>query len=310
MTVTHGAAEGGVLDEHAAADPPALTETPVPGASPPLTYPVLTTEAPPVAVPNRMLQTLTSVAYGIAGFLILALIWQFAHTRADTLPAPMETLEKLRLLLSEAFAADTSAGPGIGLHLRDSIIRVFQGFALAALVGIPLGFAIGMNRHVRRMFNPIVQLLRPVSPLAWFPVGLTIVVKTDAAAVFTIFITSMWPVLINTSLGASSVPTDQHDVARVFRFSKMTELREVVIPHSLPNVITGLRLSMGIAWMVIVAAEMLSAASGIGFFIWQSYNGQGLTNVISAIIIIGIVGLILDQIFLTIGRHLSGEGTP
>jgi nitrate/nitrite transport system permease protein len=306
--ISSRAVDGGVLDEHAAPDlpvPPADTDTDTDTP----TYGVLTTEAPPVVVPNPVVQALITVAYGIGGFVILGVVWQLVHTRAPTLPGVGETLDKLRLLLSEAFATDGSAGQGIGLQLRDSIVRVFEGFAMAAVVGVPFGFAVGMNRHVFKLFNPIIQLLRPVSPLAWFPVWLTIMVKTDISAVWTIFITSLWPVVINTALGASSVPSDQHDVARVFKFSKLTELREVVIPHSLPAVITGLRLSMGIAWMVIVAAEMLSAASGIGFFVWQSYNGSGLTNVISAIIVIGVIGLVLDLIFVAIGRRLGGEGT-
>ena len=148
--------------------------------------------------------------------------------------------------------------------------------------GIPFGFLIGTNRVAWRMFNPVVQLLRPVSPLAWFPIWLVVMTKADPAAVWTIFVTSTMPVIVNTAAGAASVPSDQHDVARVFKFSRLTELREVVVPHALPAVITGLRLSMGVAWLVIVASEMLSAASGIGFN--RSYNPEvpALKAVVSA----------------------------
>jgi nitrate/nitrite transport system permease protein len=291
-----------VLDEHAAADPPVTTA----GSDPP----PYTSEAPPVAAPSPVLQAAASVGYGIAGFIVFGLIWQFAHLRTASLPGPVDVLSTLRELLAGAFAPDGSAGQGIGLQLRDSLIRVFKGFGMAALFGIPFGFLIGTNKVAWRMFNPVVQLLRPVSPLAWFPIWLVVMNKADPAAVWTIFVTSTMPVIVNTAAGAASVPHDQHDVARVFKFSRLTELREVVVPHAVPSVITGLRLSMGVAWLVIVASEMLSAASGIGFFVWQSYNGPGLTHVMAAIIVIGAVGLFLDQIFVSIGHRLSGAGTP
>jgi nitrate/nitrite transport system permease protein len=302
MTATRDAVGGEVLDEHAADDPPALTA----GSAPP----AYTSEPPPVTEPNPLLAAAASAGYGAAGFLVFGLVWQFAHLRSGSLPGPIEVLDTLRTLLGEAFAPDGSAGQGIGLQLRDSLVRVFKGFALAAIFGIPFGFLIGTNRVAWRMFNPVVQLLRPVSPLAWFPIWLVVMTKADPAAVWTIFITSTMPVIVNTAAGAAGVPSDQHDVARVFKFSRLTELREVVVPHAVPAVITGLRLSMGVAWLVIVASEMLSAASGIGFFVWQSYNGPGLTHVMAAIIVIGVVGLVLDQVFVSIGHRLSGEGTP
>jgi nitrate/nitrite transport system permease protein len=297
MTAIRNTVEDGVLEEHAAPDPPAYTAA-------------FTSEPPPVVAPNPFLNAAVSVAYGAAGFLVLGLVWQFAHLRTGSLPGPIEALSTLRDLLAEAFAPDGSAGQGIGLQLRDSLVRVAKGFAMAAVFGVPFGFLIGTNRVAWRMFNPVVQVLRPISPLAWFPIWLVVMTKADPAAVWTIFVTSSMPVIINTAAGAASVPSDQHDVARVFKFSRLTELREVVVPHALPAVITGLRLSMGVAWLVIVASEMLSAASGIGFFVWQAYNGPGLTHVLAAIMVIGIVGLVLDQVFVSIGRRLSGEGTP
>lgn len=211
----------------------------------------------------------------------------------------------MKELLLGACKPDGPAGKGIGLQLLDSLGRVLRGFGMAAVVGVPLGFLIDTNNVLFRITNPVIQLLRPVSPLAWFPIWLTIMVKADPAAVWVIFVTALWPTVINTAAGASSVPEYQRDVARVFTFSKWTEMREIVTPHSVPSVITGLRLSRRVAWMVIVAAEMLSAASGIGFFVWQSYNGPGLKYVISAIIVIGVIGVALDAMFLAIGKRLT-----
>ena len=176
---------------------------------------------------------------------------------------------------------------------------------MAAVIGVPVGFALGTSKRLHQIFDPLVQLLKPISPLAWFPICLTILVKTEPAAVWVIFLAALWPVVINTAAGAGSVPTDQADVARVFRFSPYTRIREIVVPHAMPSIITGLRLSMGVAWMVIVAAEMLAASSGIGFYIWQSYNGQGLAYVLSAVILIGGTGVILDLAFQALGRLVT-----
>ena len=265
-------------------------------------------EAPPLPhQPSKILRLLVSTGYGILGFLVLGVVWHVVHLRADTLPGPLETLATLRELLGQAFVADSTSGKGIGLQLIDSLLRVARGFGMAVVVGVPFGLLIGTNRVAFRMFNPIVQLLRPVSPLAWFPIWLTILVKADPAAVWTIFITCIWPIVINTSAGALSVPSDQRDVARVFRMGRISQLRHIVVPHALPPIITGLRISMGVAWMVIIAAEMLSAASGVGFFVWSAYNGPGLKYVISAILLIGAVGVVLDLALVTIGKRLSPE---
>ncbi len=266
--------------------------------------------APPPPASHRVRHALAGLGWAVAGFAVLGAVWQFASWRAPMLPGPAATLSTLRDLLGHAFEADGSAGKGVGLQLLDSLVRVFKGFAMAALVGIPLGFLIGTSRWATRMFNPVIQLLRPVSPLAWFPIWLTIMVKADKAAVWVIFITALWPVLLNTAAGAASVPDDQLDVARVFRFSRWARLRGIVVPHAMPSVMTGLRLSMGVAWMVIVAAEMLSAASGIGFFVWQSYNGPGLSHVLSAILLIGVVGVALDLVFVAVGRRIEQGVRP
>jgi nitrate/nitrite transport system permease protein len=281
--------------------PPSDAPGQPPGALPSLGSP------PTLRRPSKVAQAFSAIALGALGFVLVGVLWAIASERSGELPGPFQTLSTLWDLLGTAFDEDGPAGKGIGLQLAASLSRVMKGFALAALIGIPIGFAMGVQPTLRRILNPIVQVLRPVSPLAWFPIWLTIMVKADPAAVWVIFISAVWPTILNTAAGAASVPRDQLDVSRVFRFSKRTELREVVVPHTLPAMITGLRLSMGVAWMVIVAAEMLSAASGIGFYVWQSYNGPGLKNVISAVILIGAVGLILDLAFQALGRKVAHE---
>ena len=184
-------------------------------------------------------------------------------------------------------------------------MKVFAGFAFAVLVGVPLGFLVGGSKRAWAAANPVIQVLRPVSPLAWFPIGLVVLKDVGQAAIFVIFITSLWPTVINTAFGASSVPADQRNVARVFKFGRLAYVRHVVIPHSLPSIITGMRLSMGIAWMVIVAAEMLSGNTGIGYFVWNSYNGGSLANVIAAIVTIGLVGVLLDTAFMRLGKKVA-----
>ena len=186
---------------------------------------------------------------------------------------------------------------GIGLQLFSSIKTVLSGFLLGSLVAIPLGILIGANKICKLVFYPIVQLLKPVSPLAWFPIGLVVFKDTGMATIFIVFITSLWSTLINTSFGVASIPQDHKNVAKAFGFSKKRYLTKILIPYSLPHIITGLRLSISVAWLVIVAGEMLSGGSGIGFFVWDSWNALSLEKVISAIIIIGVVGLLLDRIF-------------
>jgi nitrate/nitrite transport system permease protein len=250
---------------------------------------------------------LAAVGWGAVGVLVFAAAWQVVSMTTN-LPGPLATMDVLVELLGDAFAPDGPAGQGVGLQIWASLSKVLRGFALATVIGVPAGLLIGCSRRAHQIANPIVQLLRPVSPLAWFPIWLTVMVTSEPASIGVIFITAVWPVILNTAAGAASVPRYQHDVARVFRFSRWTELRGIVIPHAMPQVVTGLRISLGIAWMVIVAAEMLSAASGIGFYVWQSYNGQGLTYVMAAIILIGLVGLAMDLSLQWLGRRVAHEG--
>ncbi|MGH2907555.1 MAG: nitrate ABC transporter permease, partial [Solirubrobacterales bacterium] len=238
-----------------------------------------------------------AILLGLVGFFGLFVLWAMISVVSPDLPTPSEALSALGTLLATPFHDNGPNDKGIGLQLQTSLQRVFIGFALAAIVAVPLGFAMGASRKAWMVFNPVVQLLRPVSPLAWFPLGLVVLKAAPAAAIFVIFITSIWPTVLNTAFGVASVPDSHKNVARVFRFSRFKYVRHVLLPYSLPSIVTGMRISMGIAWMVIVAAEMLSGGTGIGFFVWDAYNASNLANVAAAIFLIGFVGMALDFLF-------------
>jgi nitrate/nitrite transport system permease protein len=248
-------------------------------------------------LPRWLVERVTSAAYGLGGFLSLMLLWALIASFSPDLPTPGEAWSTLRTLLTSPFHDNGPNDKGIGLQLWVSLQRVFLGFGMAALVAVPVGFLIGANRRLFQAFNPVVQLLRPVSPLAWFPIGLVVFKDAPLAAVFVIFITALWPTIINTAFGVASVPEDHKNVARVFQFSRYKYVRHVLAPYALPSILTGMRISMGIAWMVIVAVEMLSGGTGIGFFVWDSYNASNLSQVCAAIFLIGGTGLLLDAAF-------------
>ncbi|MBL7856754.1 MAG: nitrate ABC transporter permease [Cyclobacteriaceae bacterium] len=246
----------------------------------------------------RALTVLKGLSYNLLGFTALIGLWYLISLITDgELPTPVATFTVMWELLKDPFYDYGPNDKGIGLQLGNSLVRVFYGFILGALVAIPVGILMGANSFCRKMLYPVVQLLKPVSPLAWFPIGLVAFQSASSATVFIIFITSLWPTLINTSFGVASLPDDHKNVAKAFGFSKWKYLTKVLLPFSLPHIITGLRLSIGVAWLVIVAGEMLSGGLGIGFFVWDSWNALSLEKVISAILIIGAVGLLLDRVF-------------
>ena len=246
-----------------------------------------------------------STGYMLCGFGILLGIWAVVSGVSQSLPGPFTTLRTLAHMLADPFYDNGPNDKGIGIQLVSSVGRVFVGFALGSLVAIPVGVLMGASSMCRRLFNPLVQLLRPVSPLAWFPIGLAVFKHAGEATIFVIFITSLWPTLINTAFGVGSLPDDHRNVARAFAFSRGRYLRRILIPFSLPHILTGLRLSLGIAWVVIVAGEMLSGGIGIGFFVWDSWNALNLERVMSAILLIGLMGLLLDRGFDFIARKAS-----
>lgn len=247
---------------------------------------------------------LRSLGAAAAGAVALYALWELgAAISGGSLPRPGRTLLTLQALLSEPFVDRGPNDKGIGLQLTASLVRVAIGFGAASLVALPIGILLGANSLMRAIFDPVVQVLRPVSPLAWFPIGLMLMRSAPNAAVFVVFVCSLWPTVINTAFGVSTVPQSHRDVARVFEFSTFRYLMKVVVPHSLPHIFVGLRLSLGIAWLVIVAAEMLSGGTGIGFFVWDSWNALDLERVLSAILIIGIVGLVLDRAIAFVGNR-------
>ncbi|MCA1692651.1 MAG: nitrate ABC transporter permease [Actinobacteria bacterium] len=275
---------------------PSGAETPIPEPAP---------AASPAA--TRTGAAVRAVAWSLVGAAVVIALWSAVALSSPDLPTPPEALRSLQDLLSNPFYDNGPNDKGIGVQLLASLQRVFLGFVMATAVGVPLGFLIGGSRRAWQAANPIVQLLRPVSPLAWFPIGLVVLKDAPNAAVFVIFITALWPTVINTAAGAASVPRDHRNVARVFKFGRFAYVRHVMVPHTLPSIITGLRLSMGVAWMVIVAVEMLSGGTGVGFFVWNSYNGSDLPAVVAAIILIGAVGVVLDTAFVRLGRRFAPE---
>jgi nitrate/nitrite transport system permease protein len=235
-----------------------------------------------------------------ASLTILLAAWQaLAHFTGGNLPTPRSVGVTLVVLLQDPFNPDRSS-LGIGLLIGESLRRVAIGFSLGSAIAIPLGILMGASRTAERLLNPIAQLLRPVSPLVWFPLALVAfrgLGGTATATLFTIVITSLWPTAINTAFGVKSLPEDYKKVARVFQFSGGRYLWSVLFPFALPHILTGLRVSMGIAWLVIVAAEMLSGGIGIGFFAWDSYNAGSYDRMVAAVVLIGVVGLVLDRGF-------------
>ncbi|HLO49065.1 MAG TPA: nitrate ABC transporter permease [Kamptonema sp.] len=231
----------------------------------------------------------------LAGFLgIIILWWLVALTKSDLMPTPYQALIANLDYILHPFYQRGPGDLGIGWLLLASLRRVLLGFLLGAIVAIPLGFLIGMSKHAMMALNPIIQIFKPVSPLAWLPIALAIFNLADPSAIFVIFITSLWPTIINTALGVSSVSKDYIDVARVLEMPHWRRITKIILPASLPYIFTGLRISLGIAWLVIVAVEMLTGGIGIGFFVWDEWSRLNLSSVFLAVVVIGVTGLLLD----------------
>ncbi|ALB50927.1 nitrate ABC transporter permease [Cronobacter sakazakii] len=260
--------------------------------------------APLAATVNALL---ARVVPAILGLALLVIAWQIAAVSSKGFPTPLSTLDSALTLFADPFYNEGPNDQGIGWNVLASLSRVAVGFGLAALVGIPLGFLIGRFTFLGRMFNPLIALLRPVSPLAWLPIGLLLFQKAEPASSWTIFICSIWPMVINTAEGVKRIPEDYLNVARVLQLSEWTVMRRILFPAVLPAVLTGVRLSIGIAWLVIVAAEMLTGGLGIGFWIWNEWNNLNVENILIAIVIIGVVGLLLEQGLMLIARRFSWQ---
>jgi nitrate/nitrite transport system permease protein len=224
---------------------------------------------------------------------------QAATGQKSTFPAPMDFGKKLVEHATDPFYDKGPNNKGIGLQLLYSVGRVLLGFSLAALLAIPLGFLIGMSPLAYRAFDPFIQILKPISPLAWMPLALFTLKDSSVSAVFVIFICSIWPMLINTAFGVASVRRDWLNVAKTLEVKPLRKAFQVILPAAAPTILTGMRISMGIAWLVIVAAEMLVGGTGIGYFVWNEWNNLSITNIMSGILAIGLVGMLLD---LMVGR--------
>jgi len=244
----------------------------------------------------------------LLGLGLFILIWAaVAETSQERLPGPMKTWASAVELFSDPFYDNGPNDQGIGWNVLRSLERVGIGFGLAAVVGIPIGFMIGRFSFLNRMTAPIIGLLRPVSPLAWLPIGLLVFNAAHPAAIWVIFISSIWPMIINTAVGVSRVPQDYMNVARVLNLSEWKIFSKILFPAVLPYMMTGVRLSIGVAWLVIVAAEMLTGGVGLGFWVWDEWNNLNVEHIIIAIFVVGAVGLLLEQALILLAKRFNYE---
>lgn len=217
--------------------------------------------------------------------------------KSNGFPPPAKVGEAFVTYLSDPFYDKGPNDKGIGIQLAHSLGRVGLGFLLAVIVALPLGFVIGQSPLLFQAFNPFIQILKPISPLAWMPLALYSLKDSDVSGIFVIFICSLWPMLINTAFGVAAVRRDWINVALTLEVKPLRKAFQVILPAAAPTILTGMRISMGIAWLVIVAAEMLVGGTGIGYFVWNEWNNLALPNVIFAVVMIGLVGMVLDQLF-------------
>ncbi len=241
----------------------------------------------------------------LLGIVLFIMFWGLVSESSKNLPGPIMTWHSTVLLFSDPFYQKSPNDQGIGWNILSSLKRVGIGFGLAAAIGIPLGFMIGRFRFLDKMTSPIVSMLRPVSPLAWLPIGLLVFKAANPAAIWVIFISSIWPMIINTAMGVRQLPQDYLNVARVLNLSEWKVFTKILLPATLPYMLTGIRLSIGTAWLVIVAAEMLTGGVGIGFWVWDEWNNLNVEHIIIAIFVVGIVGLLLEQILVMLAKKFS-----
>ncbi len=241
----------------------------------------------------------------VLGIGLLIVVWATVAHYATNLPGPGKTFVSAVEVFSDPFYFNGPNDQGIGWNLYGSLVRVAIGFGCAALIGIPLGFLLGRFKFLSQAANPVIGLLRPVSPLAWLPIGLAVFKAANPSAIFVIFVCSIWPMIINTALGVASIPQDYLNVARVLRLSEWKVFTKILLPASLPFVLTGAKLALGIAWLVIVAAEMLTGGVGIGFWLWDEWNNLNMEHIIIAIAVIGSVGLLLEQGMSAVARRFD-----
>jgi nitrate/nitrite transport system permease protein len=242
--------------------------------------------------PNRIAQLLLP----LTGIGLVGVVWVLASRSIPDLPSPAETWSESKIYVLQPFEKRGEMDQGIARLASYSLLRVAKGFALGVALATPLGLLLGMSSTLHRMIDPVIQILRPISPLAWLPLGLIVFQKSEPAAMFAIAICSMWPTVINSAAGVRAIPQDYWNVAKVLRLSRFTTFTKIVIPATLPYIFTGYRLSLGIAWLVIVASEMLTGTPGVGGFLWQEYNSLVYAHILLAILTIGVIGFALDRL--------------
>ena len=301
-----------VLVETAAGRPPAAAAQPAPAPA----------NAKQTVVPLPVTQRYRpsrglAIAYDIAATVVpplvvlalMLLVWQLATSGPDaTLPSPLKIWADSNDLITQPFFVNGPQDIGLGWRVLTSLERVAYGFGLAAIAGIVLGAFVGQSVWAMRGLDPIFQVLRTVPPLAWLPISLAAFRDSGPSAVFVIFITAVWPVIINTAVGIRNIPQDYRNVAEVLRLNPIEYFWRIMIPSAAPYIFTGLRIGVGLSWLAIVAAEMLTGGVGIGFFIWDAWNSSRLSDIVVALIYIGVVGFVLDRLVALVGR-IATRGT-
>ena len=249
---------------------------------------------------------LNSFFLPLLGFVLVLLLWQVSSkTWAPSLPTPARTWELSKPYIIEPLAKRGEMDQGILRFTWNSLLLVAKGYTLALLIGTPLGFILGMSKIFTKLFDPLIQVLKPISPLAWLPLGLVLFQKSTPSAIFTIAICSTWPTVLNTAIGVRNVPQDYINVGRVLRLSRLKMLYKILLPATLPYMFTGYRLSLGISWLVIVATEMLTGTPGVGGFLWQEYNSLIYEHIILSIATIGLIGFLLDRAMLAAEKRVG-----
>ncbi|WP_218080428.1 nitrate ABC transporter permease [Anthocerotibacter panamensis] len=253
---------------------------------------------------SKDLPQLIAPVVGIALFLG---IWQVLTASPESImPGPIKVITDTWGLIINPFYQGTGTDQGLFWQIAASLKRVAIGFSLAALVGVGLGIAIGASPLVYAAFDPLFQVLRTIPPLAWLPIALAAIQQSEPAALFVIFITAIWPIVINTAVGVQQIPQDYNNVARVLQLSKVKYFFKILLPSALPYIFTGLRIGVGLSWLAIVAAEMLIGGVGIGFFIWDAYNAAKISDIVLALLYVGLVGLALDRLVSWVGKLIIG----
>src|SRR5215471_10491907 len=243
------------------------------------------------------IETYQKLILPLVGAAAVVVMWAIVSaTLAPDLPSPLRTWQESRRYILDPFFKDGEMNQGIGRLAFYSLVRVAKGSLLALLIGTPIGFLLGLSRGFHSAFDPIIQFLRPISPLAWLPLGLVVFQKSEPAAVFTIALCAMWPTVINTAVGVRGISQDYLNVGRVLKLSRFKMMTKIIVPATLPYMFTGYRLSLGLAWLVIVASEMLTGAPGVGGFLWQEYNSLVYSHIILSVVTIGAIGLLLDRL--------------